>query len=389
MSNVINIREFVDVTTSVAATPSEVSRNWGAVLFVQKGTDAQATEITRHDDLAAVIAAEGSNSEAAKFATKFYGARYAGVSPSAPVYVAKIGMASLEEFQANFTALLGSEDYYLIALDANCTAEFKKAAASLNEANQKNATHCLFLDDNSDEAVSKSLEEDILLGASMSVAAFCKNNKYTKTIVAWVNPSNENQYYSAAMASYFSTRKFENSSRKMATLAHKPCSGIEPVNFADSQVTERSADACWRNLDAKNASAYINVKLVGLSAWERCNAPEGGDLSEYISADFLNYTISVSVFQLLQSVPRLAMNQDGAGLLANALDSAFNNLYQAGVIGAGISLDGEQFSGKGYHYSIPIPTGVNKANGLWDGIVCTALLTGSCKKVVIGNTLEK
>lgn len=388
MSNVINIREFVDVTTSVAATPSSISRNWGAVLFVQKGADAQATEVIRYDDLASVISA-GSNTEAAKFATKFYGATYAGVSPTAPIYVATIGMASAEEFATNFSALLGSEDYYLIALDSHCTAEIKKSAASLNEANQTNAPHCLFLDDNSDIAVSNSFEEDVLLGADMSVSAFCKNNKFTKTVVAWSNPSNENKYYSAAMASFFSTRKFENTSRKMATLAHKPCSGLEPVNFADSQITEKSADACWRNIDSKNASAYINVKLVGLSAWERCNTPEGGDLSEYISADYLNYTISVSVFQLLQSVPRLAMNQDGASLLANTLDSAFNDLYQAGVIGAGISLDGEQFTGKGYHYSIPVPTGVDKANGLWNGIYCSALLTGCCKKVVIGSTLEK
>lgn len=388
MSNVINIREFVDVTTSVAATPSAISRNWGSVLFVQKGADAQATTITRYDDLASVISA-GSNTEAAKFATTFYGATYAGISPTAPIYVATIGMASAEEFTTNFSALLGSEDYYLIALDSNCSDEIKKAAASLNEANQTNASHCLFLDDNSDTAASKTLEEDILLGSDMSVSAFCKNNKFTKTVVAWSNPSNTNKYYSAAMASFFSTRRFENTSRKMTTLAHKPCGGIEPVDFADSQIIEKSADACWRNIDAKNASAYINVKLVGLSAWERCNTPEGGDLSEYISADYLNYTISVSVFQLLQSVPRLAMNQDGASLLANTLDSAFNNLYQAGVIGAGISLDGEQFTGKGYHYSIPVPTGVNKANGLWDGIYCSALLTGCCKKVVIGSTLEK
>lgn len=389
MSNVINIREFVDVTTSVATTPSDVSRNWGSVLFVQKGSDAQATVITRHDDLSAVISVEGSNSEAAKFAEKFYGAQYAGVSPKSPVYVAKIGMADLEEFQTNFTALLGSEDYYLIALDTNCSAEFKKAAASLNEANQTNATHCLFLDDNSDTAASKTLEEDIELAASMSVAAFCKNNKFTKTMVLWSNPSNDNKYYSAAAASYFATRKFENTSSKMAPLAHKVCSGIEPVSFEDASITNKNADACWRNLDSKNASAYINVKLVGLSAWERGNTPEGGDLSEYIAADYLNYTISVSVFQLLQSIPRLAMNESGAGLLANTLDSAFNQLYSAGIIGAGVSLDGEQFSGKGYKYSIPLPTGVNKANGLWDGIVCTALLVGSCKKVVIGNRLEK
>lgn len=388
MSNVINIREFVDVTTSVATTPSDVSRNWGAILFVQKGADSQATEITRYDDLASVIAA-GSNTEAAKFATVFYGAGYNGITPTAPIYVAVIGMADVEEFQTNFASLLDSEDYYLIALDSNCTPEIKKAAASLNEANQKDATHVLFLDDNSDEAASKSLEEDVSLGTSMSVSAFCKNNKLTKTMVAWSNPSNVNKYYSAAMASYFSTRRFEASDRRMATIGFKACSGIEPVNFEDSQLTLRRPTAAWRNVDSKNACAYVNTMRVGASTWQRGNTPEGSDLSDFIAADYLNYTISVAVFQLLQRVPALPLNEGGAGMLANALDSAFNDLYQAGIIGAGVSLDGEQFSSKGYRYYIPIPKGIKKANGLWDGIVCSALLLGSCKKVVIGNRLEK
>ena len=142
-------------------------------------------------------------------------------------------------------------------------------------------------------------------------------------------------------------------------------------------------------MDEQNACAYINVKVVGLAAWERGNTPSGDDLTAFISADFLNYTLSVSVFQLLQAVPRLAMDENGAGLLANALDGAFNSLYNAGVIGAGVSLDGEVFDGRGYHYSIPIPTGVKRANGLWDGIYCSALLKGSTKKVVIGSILKK
>ena len=74
-NNVINIREFVDVSTAIAATPTDVSRNWSAVLFVMKGTDAQATSIKKYDDLAAVIA-DGSNTEAAKFATQLYGTSY-------------------------------------------------------------------------------------------------------------------------------------------------------------------------------------------------------------------------------------------------------------------------------------------------------------------------
>ena len=77
-TNVINMRRFVDVTTGVQQTPANVARDWGAYLFVQKGQDSAATQLTKYDDLDAVIAA-GSNTEAAKAATVFYGTGYNGV----------------------------------------------------------------------------------------------------------------------------------------------------------------------------------------------------------------------------------------------------------------------------------------------------------------------
>ena len=386
-SNVINIREFVDVSTAVASSPTDVSRDWSAVLFVQKGTDAQATVITKYDDLAAVVEA-GSNTEAAKFATQLYGTGYNGITLNAPLYVAVIGAADAEEFTTNFTALLGDERFYYIGLDTTFTDAMKKAAATLNEAGQAGTSHKLYLDDLSANAFNLNLEEDVALASSMSLTAFCANNKMKQCMVANINPGNTNKYYSAGMIAYYATREFAATSRCMASIAHKPASGISPIDFTDTGITV-GPDAAWDNIDEKNGNAYINVKLVGLSAWERGNTPAGDDITAYISADYLNYTISVSVFQLLQSIPRLAMNENGAGLLANTLDGAFSKLYNAGIIGPGVSLDGEKFDGRGYHYSIPTPKGVKRANGLWDGIYCSALLQGSAKKVVIGSVLKK
>ena len=112
-------------------------------------------------------------------------------------------------------------------------------------------------------------------------------------------------------------------------------------------------------------------------------------LSDMISADYLNYTLTLRVFSVLQTYPRVPMNSQGATILGTAINSAFMELATAGIIGAGTSTDGEVFSGFGYKYSIPIPTGVAKANGLWENITCSALLAGSTKKVVIGNTLKQ
>lgn len=388
-TNVINIREFVDVSTTVAASGTNVARDWTAVLFVQKGTDAQATVVAKYDDLAAVIEGAGSNSEAAKFATQFYGTGYNGLFPVGPMYVATIGCAS-DEFADNFAALLASEEYFMIALDTNITDAQKKAAAALVQAGNATASHKLFLDDSSANAFDLSLEDDLELGSSCSVAAYCRNAGYTTTPVAVINPNNTNKYYSASMMAFFATRKFENSSRRMCSIAHKPASGVQPIDMTDASLSATvSPTQKFKNIDEKNANAYINVKLVGLPAWERGNLPSGDDISDFISADYLTYVLSVSVFRLLQVTPRLPMGTEGATMLGNVISQAFLALNSAGVIGGGVAEDGDVFPATGYKYSIPIPTGVKKANGLWDGIVCSALLTGSAKKIVIGNELKK
>lgn len=383
-TNVINIREFVDVTTSVANTPVNVARDWGALLFVQKGTNGSATTITTYDTLADLMEA-ASNSEAAKAAAIFYGTGYNGVTPSSPITVAVISASSASDFTTNFTALLTSEAYYGIVLDTNFTTEMQKAAAAANEAALTSTAHMLYLDDHSTDALTKALAAD-----TASVAAYCRNNNYTHSVVCWSEAANTNKYYSAAMASFYATRRFDSSSRQMASIAHKRASGISPVDLTITvSGNTQSPTARFKNLDEKNCNVYANIKVVGLPAWERGNLPSGDDVSDFISADYLNYRVSVAVFQLLQSVPRLAINQDGATLLNNTLVMCLNELASSGMISGGVALDGDVIPNPGYKINIPIPTGVARANGLWEGIYCVGLLTASAKKVVIGNELKK
>lgn len=381
-TNVINIRRFVDVTTGVQDTPTNVQRDWGAFLFVQKGADGSGVTVTKYLDLEGVLAA-GSNTEAAKAATVFYGTQYNGVAPTSPIYVAVIGAADQTEFTTNFTQLMQSEDYYLVEIDSNFAAAERKAALSLIQSTQNIASHKGFIEDYSPDAVNKDLEND-----TDSVSAYAANNKINTSMVVWVNPTNTNKYYGAALAAFFATRRFNTSSRRMASVAHKAASGIAPVDLTDAAVTVLPT-AAFDNLDAKNANVYANIKIVGLPAWERGNTSSGDDMSDFISADYLNYTITMSVFNALQINPRIPMNNDGAVILASAIELGFQRLLAAGVIAGGVSLDGEAFPASGYKISIPIPTGVAKANGLWENIECSGLLAGSAKKVVIGNTLKR
>ena len=381
-TNVINMRRFVDVTTGVQQAPANVVRDWGAILFVQKGTDGATTTLTKYDDLAAVIAA-GSNTEAAKAAGVFYGTRYNNVAPTSPFWVAVIGGKDVDEFTTNFTALMASEDYYLIELDQNFGTDIRKAAASIIQASASTADHFGFLEDFSADAANLPLESD-----TTSLGAYCKNNNYTLVATPWVNPANTNKYYGAAMAAFFATRQFNDGARSMSSIAHKVAQGISPVDLTDTSVTVSPTQA-FDNLDSKNMNVYANIKIVGLPAWERGNTPSGDDISDFISAAYLNYTITISVFNALQINPRIPMNNDGATILASAIELGFERLLAAGVIAGGVSLDGEAFPSTGYKISIPVPTGVARANGLWENINCSALLAGSAKKVVIGNVLKR
>lgn len=380
MANVINIRRFVDVSTGVISSPTNVARDWGAFLFVQKGTDSQTTTLKSYADLSEVLA-DGSNTEAAKAATLFYGTGYNGIVPTSKFWVATIAAGSQEEFTAGFTALMADEDFYWIGIDVNFDDTMRKAAAQIVEGTQSSAAHLLVLEDFSTDSAEKTLEED-----TATISAYCRNNKYMHTAVVWVDQTNETKYYGAALASYFSTRRFNSGQRRMASIAHKAAAGISPVALDGLDVTPTTA---FDNLDSKNTNVYANIKIVGLPAWERGNLASGDDISDIISADYLNYVITMSVFNTLQITPRVPMNNDGAVILASAIESGFMALSAAGIISGGTSLDGEAFPSTGYKISIPIPTGVAKANGLWENIECSALLSGSAKKVVIGNTLKR
>jgi hypothetical protein len=376
MSNIINIKKFIDVSTSVSPTPLG-RRDFRNILFVQKGDDGAATVVTSYTELESLVAGEGSNTAAAQMATIFWGGGFNGVKPSSTVYVAKIGAATQEEFTAGFTALLSSSDYYLVALD-NALSAYTTIAASANEAST--IPHYLFCLDTDVNAINKDASED-----ETSVSAYLFNNKLTRSAAFWTDDAKKGTYPNVAAASFFAITRM-SAARPLGNLAYKVISGVLPVDFVGANVQPSQA---WDNLASKMANAYITLGETGRTCFQAGTCGSGDNIDEYIAADYLNYTVTYNVYDLLTSVPKLPMNTAGSKLLYRAISSAFDSLNAAGIIGGGVSQDGESFGESGYKISIPIPTGINKAIGLWDGVVCKALLTGSCKKVVIGNDLKK
>lgn len=376
MANIINIKKFIDVSTSVSPTPLG-RRDFRNILFVQKAEDGESTVITSYTDLDSLITAEGSNTAAAKMATSFWGGGFNGVKPSSTVYVAKMAAGTQEEFSKNFQALLAAGDYYMIALD-NALSTYNSVAASANEAAV--IPHYIFLLDTSSDAVNKSAAED-----TASISAYLFNNNLTRATSIWTDSVKADSYPNVGAASFFAVSRITTAS-PLGNLAYKIIPGVEAVDFTAATVEVNTA---WENLASKHANAYITLGETGRVCFQSGTCGSGDNIDEYIAADFLNYTITYNVYDLLTSVPKLPMNINGAKRLYNVISAAFDRLNAAGVIGGGVSQDGEAFGDSGYKISIPTPTGTEKATGLWDGIVCSALLTGSCKKVVIGNNLKK
>lgn len=376
MSNIINIKKFIDVSTSVSAA-SQARRDFRNILFVQKAEDGAATVITSYTDLESLVATEGSSVACAKMAAKFWAGGFNGIKPSSTVYVAKIGAADDEEFTENFIPLLDSTDYYMIALD-NALSSYQTYAASLNEASI--VPHFFFGLDTTLAAINSNAETDVT-----SLSAYMFNNKLTHAASIYTDSAQAETYPNVAAASFFATCRF-TAANPLGNLAFKVVSGIEPVQFTGATVDRNTA---WDNLTSKSANAYITLGEAGRTCFQAGTCGSGDNIDEYIAADYLNYTITYNVYDLLISVKKLPMNMSGAKRLYNVISAAFDSLNAAGIISGGVSIDGESFGESGYKINIPLPVGVQKAQGLWDGIVCSALLSGSCKKVVIGNSLKK
>jgi len=383
-TNVINIRNFVDVTTGVQTVSAGGNRSFNAVLFVQKGVaDSGVGAITAATSVQEVADVAGSNSEATAAATTFFGTSYFGFAPNATFYFVSIGAETTEEFQTNFTKLVSDERFFGIILDKAFTKDFQIAAAEITKAAMSTTEHIVFLDDHSAEAANQDLETD-----TTSISAYIAKNNNPAAVAAWSQPNADTAYYSIAEWAFYATREFNATARAMSPIVPKTAGGLTAVDLTWAGITV-SPDIAYRNLMSKRASIFANIKLVGLTGWAGGTTADGANIDDKISAAYLNYRITMSVFNLLQNTNRLPMNANGASLLRAVISSAFNELNAAGIITGGTSIDGEIFPELGYNIRIPLPTGVDRANGLWKGIACSALLAGSGRKVEITNILKQ
>ena len=375
MSDTVNIKRIIDVSTAVAAS-SQARRDFRNALFVFQGAQVGSKRVNLVDSYETALDLYGSNSEVVKAAQVFFAGGFNGIKPQ-NLYVANFNKES-ETWSDIITELLSDSSYYWMSCDKNFTVEEKEALASAVEASSVNKFFFM-ADDNTASAVSEDKDTD-----STSLVAYAYANKLSHTAVIYSDTDQASEYHSLAGISYFATVDF-TTARPLGSLAHKQFSGITASKLSAATTPTAGFD----NLDSKNSTAYVAFGETGRNVMERGNTGAGTDIAITYAADYIDYTITYNIFDLLIRIPALRFTAEGKAQLYSAIVSAFKELKAAGVIAGGTDPDTGVDYLNGYNIDIPLNISrTKKQQGLWDGIVCIGLLSGFCKKVVVTNTLK-
>lgn len=375
MSDTVNIKRIIDVSTAVAAS-SQARRDFRNALFIFQGTQIGSKRVNLVDSYETALDLYGSNTEVVKAAQVFFAGGFNGIKPQ-NLYVANFNKES-ETWSDIITELLSDPSYYWMSCDKNFTVEEKEALASAVEASSVNKFFFM-ADDNTTAAISSDKDTD-----DTSLVAYACANKLSHTAVVYSDADQVSEYHSLAAISYFATVDF-TAARPLGSLAHKQFSGITASKLSAATTPTAGFD----NLDSKNGTAYVAFGETGRNVMERGNTGAGTDIAITYAADYIDYTITYNIFDLLTRIPALRFTAEGKAQLYSAIASAFKELKAAGVIAGGTDPDTGVDYLNGYNIDIPLNISrTKKQQGLWDGIICVGLLSGFCKKVVVTNTLK-
>ena len=375
MSDTVNIKRIIDVSTAVAAS-SQARRDFRNALFIYKGAQTGSKRVNLVDSYETALDLYGSNTEVVKAAQVFFAGGFNGIKPQ-NLYVANFNKES-ETWSDIITELLSDPSYYWMSCDKNFTVEEKQTLASAVEASSVNKFFFM-ADDNTTAAITEDKGTD-----DTSLVAYACANKLSHTAVVYSDADQVSEYHSLAAISYFATVDF-TAARPLGSLAHKQFSGITASKLSAATTPTVGFD----NLDSKNGTAYVAFGETGRNVMERGNTGAGTDIAITYAADYIDYTITYNIFDLLIRIPALRFTAEGKAQLYSAIASAFKELKAAGVIAGGTDPDTGVDYLNGYNIDIPLNISrTKKQQGLWDGIVCVGLLSGFCKKVVVTNTLK-
>lgn len=289
-----------------------------------------------------------------------------------------VGTVYADPFVDALADILADSTVYLVGLDNTFTPEQVKMAMAMVETSVP--THFLsVLDTSADAAYQDKLAD------TTSLAGYAFGLAYKKTAVVVDDADKINEYKSMSLLSYYAQVNMTAAS-PMGSLMFKNMSGISGTQFNMGGVI--SATQAWDNVVGKNANCFARFTEVYDTAWAKGTTASGHQIGDIIAGDFVDYQITYELFYMLRSVPKLPCTAGGAARIELCMSTAFRRLLDAGVIGPGTANDGEVFGALGCKVYAQVPTGTDKAQGIWNNVTGVGLLSGTTCKVVVQNTLK-
>lgn len=282
---------------------------------------------------------------------------------SAVVYV--------ENFQDALNEILGNSTIYYLIIDNTFTDAEKKTILSSVEVGS--TTHYAFFADFSDAVKYQDKDTD-----TTSLGFYAFNSKRAKSMIVADDADKADEYKQASACSYFAQVGWTQAS-PMGSLAFKTMSGITPSLLNEDPLIQTTS--AWDNVISKNVNAYAKFTTVNSPAWYKGLCPNGSQAGDVIAKDYVLYQCDYNLFNMLTSVSKLPVNAGGATKIEQTLALGLQKLNDAGVIGAGTADDGEVFGPSGFKVYAEVPTGADKAKGIWTNVIAKALLTGTTTKI--------
>ena len=283
-----------------------------------------------------------------------------------------------DAFVDALSEILGDSTTYVCVIDNSFSDAQKKLYMSMVEASSP--THYGFILDTSNDAAYKDNLND-----ETSIAGLAKAMAYKKIAVVVDDADKAGEYKSMSACSYYAQVNMTAAS-PMGSLMFKNMSGITASKFANGGVV--NATMAWDNIKSKNANCFTKFSEVYDDCWASGTSASGHQIGDIIAGDYVDYRITYELFYMLRSIPKLPCNLGGAVQIEDCMATAFRRLADAGVIGPGVASDGEVFDGLGYKVHAEVPTGTDKAQGVWNNVQGSGLLTGTTTKIVVSNVLK-
>ena len=245
----------------------------------------------------------------------------------------------------------GGRAWYGLILCSRTASDIEVAAAWI----EANTYDYIFIGCSSDAGV--------LTSSSTDVASVLMGKNYLRTGLLW---SDDQADFPDAAWEGYQFPQVPGSSN----WAYNALAGITPT--AESVLT----DTAINNINAKNANYYL---AVGITPVTQPGKMAGGQwIDVVIGRDWLKANIQQAIFQVLVTRPKVGFDDDGIGILANALRGVLrqgvaNGILEAGSIDINVPLASSFASGQKATRALPsIPWSATLV-----GAINTVTITGN------------